>query len=237
MYIAPHISAVTGPDQVDVRGRLRLLAGSAMFSGLPQSLLLRLAVSMTARDYARGASVFRQGDDATAMFAVMAGQVRITVGCADGRGHVLRTLQQGAFFGEIAVLDGQHRTADAIAATKCRLLLLDRHHVLQLIEQQPRVAIQVMAALCERLRATSAQMEGLLFQSLSTRLAALLLELTGSSRTGSVDITQAELSELTGVTRESVNKKLRSWQNSGLVKLQPGRIVILDCAGIRRLAG
>jgi CRP-like cAMP-binding protein len=237
MYISSQISAASASEKMDLQARLRLLAGSDMFSGLPQAALMRLAVSMTARDFSRGAAVFRKGDEAAAMFAVFAGQIRIAVGCADGRGHVLRTLQPGAFFGEIGVLDGQRRTADAVAVTKCRVLLLDRRQVIQVIEQQPGFALKVMAILCERLRVTSGRVEDLVFQTLSTRLATVLLDLIKGSRTGSVDMTQVELSELTGVTRESVNKKLRCWQDSGVVKLQPGRIMVVDPVAMRRLAG
>jgi len=205
-----------------------VLAGSRLFAALPEPALTTLAASMTERQADTGQAIFLQGDPGTALFAVRAGQVRIVVAGTDGREHVLRTAGPGDIFGEVAVLDGQPRTADAIAATNCRLLVLERRRLLALLEQQPALAITLLAVLCDRLRSTSTQVEGLLFHSLPKRLAAVLLEKLAARRGNTIDITQSELGKLTGGTREWVNKKLRAWQAAGLVALQPGRVMVLQ---------
>jgi len=212
----------------DLRPRLRLLAASRLFAALPESCLHAIAGAMTERIAECGEAIFLQSDPGSALFAVIAGQVRILVGGADGREHVLRLAGPGDIFGEIAVLDSQPRSADAIAATNCRLLVLERRRLLALLEQQPAIAINLLAVLCDRLRATSAQVEGLLFHSLPKRLAMVLLDLLGARKGNAIDITQTELGQMTGATREWVNKKLRAWQAAGLVCLQPGRIIILQ---------
>ncbi len=220
---------------IDRRMRTRLLAHSAMFPALPGEALDALAAAMTEQALAPGTTIFRQDDAGTTLFAVLAGQVRIVTVADDGRERVLRQVGPGEMFGEIAALDGRGRSADAIAATRCRLLLLERRRLLTLIAQHPGLATSLLAVLCERLRATSAQVEGLWFQSLSQRLAATLLELRRRRLGSAIDITQSELAQLTGVTRESVNKKLRAWQAAELVTLRPGRIVVPDERRLRRL--
>jgi len=217
----------------DLRPRLRLLSASRLFAALPENALHAIAAAMTERSAECGEAIFLQSDPGTALFAIMAGQVRILVGGADGREHVLRLAGPGDIFGEIAVLDSQPRSADAIAATNCRLLVLDRRRMLVLLEQQPAIAINLLAVLCDRLRATSAQVESLLFHSLPKRLAMVLLDLLASRKGNAIDITQTELGQMTGVTREWINKKLRAWQAAGLISLQPGRIIILQPAMLK----
>jgi CRP-like cAMP-binding protein len=207
--------------------RKRALRASRIFGALSDEALESLAAAMTECAFDSGQEIFAQSDEGSAVFAVLAGQVRLVVGGADGREHVLRIAGPGDFFGEIAVLDGQKRTADAVAATKCRLLVLERRRLLALMAQCPALALNLISVLCERLRSTSAQVEGLLFHSLSRRLADVLLDLCAARGGTTIDITQTELGQLTGVTRESINKKLRAWQAAGFVALQPGRIVVL----------
>jgi CRP-like cAMP-binding protein len=205
-----------------------------MFSSLSPGSLEALAAAMSERQAECGEEIFHQGDPGTALFAVASGEVRVVVGGDDGRDHVLRIAGPGEVFGEISVLDGRPRSADAIAATRCRLLVLERRHLLALMEREPGVALSLIGVLSEKLRATSAQLESLLFHSLSKRLATVLLDLLCNRRGSAIDITQTELGRLTGVTRESVNKKLRAWQAAGFVSLQPGRVVVLVPDALRR---
>jgi CRP/FNR family cyclic AMP-dependent transcriptional regulator len=234
-------SSTSGPcetvsDKTDtLQTRVRILNDSRLFAGLPADVLEALALAMKRRQAAASEAIFLQTDEGSALFAVLAGQVRIVIGGTDGREHVLRVLGPGEMFGEIAVLDGRPRSADAIAGTKCRLLLLERRSLLALIAAQPAVALGLIEILCERLRDTTTQVEGLLFHTLSERLASALLALHKDKMSASINVTQTELGHLTGVTRESVNKKLRAWQAAGLVELQPGRVRIVDADGLKQL--
>jgi CRP/FNR family transcriptional regulator, cyclic AMP receptor protein len=234
-------SLTSGPDETvsdrtnTFQTSRRILGGSQWFADVPAGALDTLALAMKERQAAPDEAIFLQSDEGSALFAILAGQVRIVIRGADGREQVLRVLGSGEMFGEIAVLDGRPRSADAIAVTRCRLLLLERRSLLELIASQPAVAIGLITVLCERLRDTSAQIEGLLFHTLSERLASALLGLRNDNTSASINVTQTELGHLTGVTRESVNKKLRAWQAVGLVELQPGRVRVKDADGLKRL--
>jgi CRP-like cAMP-binding protein len=221
-------TGMAASDNAELGRRMRALGASSLFSALPETAVKTLAAAMTERQVECGAKIFLQSDPGTALYAVLAGQVRIVVGGADGREHVLRIAGPGEVFGEISVLDSQPRTADAVAATRCRLLVLERRSLLALMAEQPAIALNLIGVLCEKLRATSAQVESLLFQGLPQRLANVLLDLVAARRGNTIDITQSELGQLTGVTREWVNKKLRAWQAAGLVALQPGRVAVLQ---------
>jgi CRP-like cAMP-binding protein len=221
-------------DAADTRARCRALAGCSLFASLSAGSLEALAAAMIERQLECGEEIFRQGDPGHALFAVLAGEVRIVVGGDDGRDHVLRVAGPGEVFGEVAVLDGRPRSANATAATRCRLLVLERRLLFALMERESSVAINLIGVLNEKLRTTSAQVESLLFHSLSKRLATVLLDLLGHRRGPAIDITQTELGRLTGVTRESVNKKLRAWQAAGFVSLQPGRVMVLVPDALRR---
>jgi CRP/FNR family cyclic AMP-dependent transcriptional regulator len=224
------------PERADtLQTRLHLLRGSHLFAGMPADALQTLALGMKQRQACPTEAIFLRTDEASAMFAILVGQVRIVIGSADGREHVLRVLGPGEMFGEIGVLDGRPRSADAIAITRCRLLLLERRNLLELVMSQPAVAIGLIEILCERLRDTTTRVEGLIFHTLSERLASALLSLGKGKAFALVNVTQTELGHMTGVTRESVNKKLREWQAAGLVALQAGRVRIMDSDRLKRL--
>jgi CRP-like cAMP-binding protein len=202
---------------------------------MPADALQTLALGMKQRQACPTEAIFLRADEASALFAILVGQVQIVIGSTDGREHVLRILGPGEMFGEIGVLDGRPRSADAIAITRCRLLLLERRNLLELVMSQPAVAIGLIGILCERLRDTTTRVEGLIFHTLSERLASALLSLGKGKAFAVVNVTQTELGHMTGVTRESVNKKLREWQAAGLVALQAGRVRIMDSDRLKRL--
>ena len=190
---------------------------------------------MKERYVAPNEAIFLQTDEGSTLFGILAGEVRIVIGDIDGREQILRVLGPGEVFGELAALDGRWRSANAIAVTRCRLLLLERSSLLPLIASQPAVAIGLIGILCERMRHITAQFEGLLFHTLSERLASALLGLSKDKSSALVNVTQTELGHLTGVTRESVNKKLRAWQTAGFVELQSGRVRIKDAEALKQL--
>jgi len=224
------------PERADTfQTRLHILRGSHLFAGMPADALQMLALGMKQRQACPTEAIFLRADEASALFAILVGQVQIVIGSTDGREHVLRILGPGEMFGEIGVLDGRPRSADAIAITRCRLLLLERRNLLELVMSQPAVAIGLIGILCERLRDTTTRVEGLIFHTLSERLASALLSLGKGKAFAVVNVTQTELGHMTGVTRESVNKKLREWQAAGLVALQAGRVRIMDSDRLKRL--
>jgi len=144
---------------------------------------------------------------------------------------VLSIVREGEIFGEMALLDGHPRSADATAISNCELMVMERREFIPFLRSEPDVTLRLMEILCARLRRTSEQVEEVTFLNLSIRLAKTLLRLasvTETSKPGSkVSITQREISEIVGRSRESTNKQLRAWAKRGWVQLQWGSVTVL----------
>jgi CRP-like cAMP-binding protein len=164
--------------------------------------------------------------------------VKISISSPEGRNAILNLIGPGEVFGDIAVLDGQERTADATANTNCEIYVIDRRDFLPFVRSQPALAMKFIELLCGRLRRTSEQVEQLILQDLPGRLASALLGLTEKrdSESWTIAITQQEISEMVGMTRESINKQLRAWAARNWVRLEHGAIVVLDANSLRELA-
>lgn len=188
----------------------------------------------------RGATICSKGDPGNSMFAVISGTVKISVSSADGRSAILNLIGPGELFGEIAVLDGQARTADATANTNCEIFAIDRRDFLPFVRSQPTLAMKFIELLCMRLRWTSDQVEQVILQDLPGRLASALIRLTDKYKLApagrTIAITQQEISEMVGMTRESINKQLRVWAARNWVRLEHGAIVVLDPEPLQELA-
>jgi CRP-like cAMP-binding protein len=170
---------------------------------------------------------------------VISGTVKISVSSPDGRSAILNLIGPGETFGEIAVLDGLARTADATANTNCEIYVIDRRDFLPFVRSQPALAMKFIELLCTRLRWTSDQVEEVILQDLPGRLASALLRLTEKHKLAqggrTIAITQQEISEMVGMTRESINKQLRAWATRNWVRLEHGAIVVLNPGMLREL--
>jgi CRP/FNR family transcriptional regulator, cyclic AMP receptor protein len=215
--------------------RVRALAGVPLLAPLPAGDLAAFARLARERTAGNGEWLFRRGDPGDFLLVVLAGALRVSVSGADGREQVLRTLGPGDVVGEIAVLDGRPRSADAVALTRLRLLVVDRRAILGELARNAEFALALMRLLCNRLRATSSALEAMLFHDSGTRLAAALVQLSGGREGARVDLTQNQLGEMVGAARETVNKKLRAWEREGLVALSPGRVIIKAPPGLAAL--
>ena len=212
----------------------QLLRSSPFFSRLGDSEADAILAQATVARYAEGVLIFAKGDPGNSMMAVLRGRVMISSPSVDGRQVVLTTFREGDVFGEIALLDGKERTADATAATDCELLVVARRSLLALLERRPEIAHQLLIVLCERIRRTNEQVEDFAFLHLETRIAKALLRLAQeegqrapASHLG-LKISQRALGEIVGSSRESVNKHLQDWKRSGIIELEKGSILIRD---------
>jgi CRP/FNR family cyclic AMP-dependent transcriptional regulator len=217
---------------------LAVLQNHPIFGEIGAERVKRLCTFATVRKVKSGVSIFAKGDPGTALFAVRKGTVKISVPSADGREAVFNVLHEGEIFGEIALLDGLPRTADAVAISDCELMVIDRRDFLEFVHSEPKVAMRLIELLCARLRFAGEHVEEMFFQDVPTRLARALLRLAGTraSADGRVTITQQEISHIIGVTRESANKLLRKWARSGLVKLERGAVTVLKRNEIAAIA-
>ena len=188
----------------------------------------------------RGAAIFSKGDPGNSLYAVMSGTVKISISSADGRSAILNLIGAGEIFGEIAVLDNHARTADASANTNCEIFAIDRRDFLPFVRSQPTLAMKFIELLCMRLRWTSDQVEQVILQDLPGRLASALVRLTDKYKLTpggrTIAVTQQEISEMVGMTRESINKQLRVWAGRNWVRLEHGAIVVLDEVPLQALA-
>ena len=209
-----------------------LLAVNPLFSGLGADSIKVIAALCQRRQLAAGQVLFIKGDVGDALYGVRRGQIRIESGTESGERLIIDVLGAGDLFGEIALLDGRPRTADAIAAEEAELFVLPRDQFLRYLEREPHLAVKIIELLCGRIRSTNERMEETLFLPLQARLARRLVTLTEDFGT-EVHMTQEQLAALMGVARESVNRQLNEWRESGIVKLSRGRIWVLDS---RRLA-
>jgi CRP-like cAMP-binding protein len=187
----------------------------------------------------RGATIFSRGDPGTNLIAVISGTVKISISSPDGRNAILNLIGAGEIFGEIALLDGQPRTADATANSNCEIFTIDRREFIPFVRSQPTVAMKLIELLCGRLRWTSDQVEQVILQNLPGRLASALLRLSDKNKHApegrTISITQQEISEMVGMTRESINKQLRAWAARGWVRLEHGAIVVLKPDALQTL--
>ena len=214
-----------------VGDKLSLLRDHPLFRDLPEPVIDRLGSYMKARKVPRGTNIFSKGDPGTGLLGILAGAVKISVASAEGKDAVLNILHAGEIFGEIALLDGQPRTADASAMSDCELVVIERRDFVPFLHDHPEVMLKLIEILCSRLRRTSEQVEDVTFLNLPTRLAKTLLQLTAggeaSARKGKVTITQREISDIIGRSRESTNKQLRAWSKRGWIKLERGGVTVV----------
>ena len=222
------------PDSVrDDAGRM--LQRVALFAGLDEEALRSLATHAQRRRFAAGDTIFRIGEPGQSMMAVLAGTVRISAPSPDGKEIVLADLGTGEVIGEIALLDGKERSADAVALTNCDLLVLERRDMLGYLERHPSIAVKLLELLCERLRRTDQQIGEIAFLGLPTRLAKALMRLSGGAAQAKLALSQRELGSMIGGTRESVNRCLREWHRRGFIQLEEGWIIIRDPAALEEL--
>jgi CRP/FNR family cyclic AMP-dependent transcriptional regulator len=223
--------------------RKAILLKHALFAHLTGDELDQLLTHAHVVHVRHGKAIFLKASPGTGMMAVLKGRVRISAPSIDGREIVFNMIEEGEVFGEIALLDGKDRTADAVAQTDCELLVIERRSFVPFLKNNPEVALRLLAVLCERLRRTTEQVEDMLFLDLPSRLAKKLLNLasTAGERTPAglriaTRLSQRELGSMVGMSRESINKQLRHWQNDGIVGVDDGFIVLKDEDAMKDLA-
>jgi CRP/FNR family transcriptional regulator, cyclic AMP receptor protein len=204
-----------------------LLKANPFFAELEDEEIAAVAALCVTRRVEPGEVLFFKGDPGDALYAVRRGQVRIATGTAAGRRLTLNLLGSGDVFGEVALLDGRPRTAEATAVEAGELFMVRRRDFLKLLEQRPPFAIRIIELLCQRIRWMSERMEESVLLPLSDRLARRLIAM--SEDYGSdLSVSQEELAVFVGATRESVNRQLQAWKRQGLVELGRNRIRVID---------
>jgi CRP/FNR family cyclic AMP-dependent transcriptional regulator len=221
-------SGATNPSQT------ALLVNHFLFKDLGTEIHERLRSLVRTRRVARGATIFSKGDPGTALFAVASGSVRVTALSPHGKNAVFNLIHEGEIFGEIALLDGKPRTADAVAFADCSLMVIERRDFMPLLRDHPELTLRLLEVLCARLRRTTEQVEDILFLDLKSRLLKTLLRLS-ETEGGEITISQDHLSQMVGMSREMINKQLQVWVKSGWIGLARRRIKIIDPEALGQL--
>lgn len=218
----------------------QMMLRHSLFSALRANELDQLLAHARLGAYRARQEIFHKGSPGLGMLAVLKGNVRISSIGPDGDQVILNLIGEGEIFGEIALLDGKERTADAVAATDCELLLIDRRDFVPLLSANPDLTTRLLSVLCDRLRRTTEQVEDMIFLDAGTRLAKRLLRLGEQHRERNktagrmiVLASQRELGTMIGLSRESINKQLAAWHREGIIKIEEGAIVIVDELALR----
>jgi CRP-like cAMP-binding protein len=204
-----------------------LLGMNPLFAGLGANSINRIAALCHTLNLAAGEMLFQKGDSGNELFGIRRGRIRIEINSAAGGRMALNFLGPGDLFGEIAVLDGQARTADATAEEPSELFILRRSDFMAYLEHEPQVALKLIPLLCQRLRWVSDRMEESVLLPLETRLARRLCDLAADFGS-EVHISQEQLGAYVGAARESVNRQLQEWRQQGILEMRRGRILVLN---------
>lgn len=219
------------------------LAESDLFGSLYDDEIDRLVTFGTTRPYAEGNVIFQRGDSGDSLMIVIRGRVKISNVSVDGKEAVLNFIEPGNCFGEIAMLDGKTRSADATTLQDTELFLLRKVDMLRFIESHPDVVWRVMGVLCAKLRRTTEMVEDSILLTMEPRIARGILRLMGDyGRKSGEDIriemrmSQRELGSYVGLARENVNRHLGNWRQRGILTMENGYIVVHDRAALEAAA-
>jgi CRP/FNR family transcriptional regulator, cyclic AMP receptor protein len=215
-----------------------VLAGHPLFATLDDRDIDQIIDYSRIAHFSKGATIFTAGEPGSGLLAVMSGAVRITGHSAEGKEIVYNTIHAGEVFGEIALLDGRQRTANATAMTECEILSLDRRDFIPFLKQNPEIGLTLLSVLCERLRRTSDHVEDVLFLDVAGRLAKTVLRLSTPDQTGKrrVRATQKEMGQMIGLSRESTNKQLQNWVRNKWVTVEKGGLIVKNAAALEKFA-
>ena len=216
-----------------------LLRRVPLFSELSAEELRGIAEVAIPRSFPKGVRVFHEGDQSDACYIVRAGDLRVTREHPDGRAIALATLGAGDIFGELAMLDGEARSASVESLTDCELLALPAADMRRLLAGAPETTVKLVVALTRRLREANERIARQSFQTVPSRVAGVLSQLIAEeapieTRDGvTIRMTQADLAQLAGTSRESVSRFLATLERAGVVRVGRGRVTVIEPRRLR----
>lgn len=212
----------------------RLLQQISLFAGINPSVIAILEHSCFHKLAEKGTYLFFRGDAADHFYLLLSGEVSIVLTSAEGRELVINEMLAGDFFGELGLLTGQPRSADAVVRKKADLICVPQHEFLAILETEPQVARRLLEVTAIRLSRTSDFQNSLAFLNAHTRLARLLLDLDRQNEeNGYITISQEELAHRSGLIRQTVAKTLGQWRRKGWLLTGRGHIVLLNRAALQ----
>ncbi|MFD6950485.1 MULTISPECIES: Crp/Fnr family transcriptional regulator [Nocardiopsis] len=220
-----------------------VLRKAPLFEALDEEDTAALRSSVNEVRLGRGQTLFSEGDEGDRLYVILSGKVKLTRTAVDGRENLLGVLGPSEMFGELSLFDPRPRTASAVAVTDSVLAGLGHDDLRPFLSSRPHVSLQLLKALAARLRRTNDVMADLVFTDVPGRVAKALLELAdkfGKEGEDGLhvhhDLTQEELAQLVGASRETVNKALAEFALRGWLRIEAKAVVLLDVERMRRRA-
>ena len=212
-----------------------VLSRAPLFEALDEESAKALRALITEVDLVRGQRLFDEGDAGDRLYVVLDGKIKLTRAAPDGRENLLSVLGPGKMFGELSLFDPRPRTSSAVAVTESRLAALAHDELRDWLTGRPDVSLHLLRALAQRLRRTNDVMADLVVTDVPGRVANALLDLAdrfGEQTAEGVqvhhDLTQEELAQLVGASRETVNKALADFAARGWLTLSAKSVLIID---------
>jgi CRP/FNR family transcriptional regulator len=218
---------------------LEIIAETILFSGLNEKELERVGKVALEKDFAKGQSVFVEGEEGTGFYIVSRGLVKIYKISMDGKEQILHIMGPGDPFGEVPVFSGQRFPANAETLTDSDLLFFPRHDFVDLIAHYPSLAMNMLSVLSARLRQFTIQIENLTLREVPARLAAYLIYVADRDKQAkavTLDISKGQLASLLGTVPETLSRALTNMKNNGLIQTQGNTIVLLKRNELEELA-
>ncbi|CPZ76379.1 cAMP-binding protein [Mycobacteroides abscessus] len=215
-----------------------ILARAGIFQGVEPSAVSALTKQLQPVDFPRGHTVFAEGEPGDRLYIIITGKVKIGRRSPDGRENLLTIMGPSDMFGELSIFDPGPRTSSATTITEVRAVSMDRDALRAWIADRPEIAEQLLRVLARRLRRTNNNLADLIFTDVPGRVAKQLLQLAqrfGTQEGGALrvthDLTQEEIAQLVGASRETVNKALADFAHRGWIRLE-GKSVLISDSGV-----
>ena len=206
-----------------------------LFTALDDAASASLLANMVSVKISKGTILFAEGDGGDQLYVIAEGKLKLGTSSGDGRENLLSILGPGEMFGELSLFDPGPRTSTATAVTDAKLLSLGQEKLLPWLVENPKVALQLLARLTQRLRRTNEAVGDLVFSDVPGRVAKALIDLgerfgkkTDEGLFVHHDLTQEELAQLVGASRETVNKALADFAGRNWLKLDGRAVLITD---------
>ena len=215
--------------------KIELLQSVSIFWDLNEDDLGHIAAKMVAKQFENGNYIFLEDSDGEQCFFVLEGSVKVTRLSKDGREVILAMLNEGDFFGEMSLLDGESRSANVIALEKTKVLTLDRNDFIAVINDYPSIAVQLLKELARRLRKSDRQIASLSLSDAEKRIALCIIRFAdeqGVIQNGKVSIPktpiQQDIANMAGTSRETVSRALGLLEKEDLIERNGRELIILD---------
>ena len=215
--------------------KIELLQSVSIFWDLNENDLGHIADKMVAKHFENGNYIFLEDSEGEQCFFVLEGSVKVTRLSKDGREVILAMLNEGDFFGEMSLLDGESRSANVIALEKTKVLTLDRNDFIAVVNDYPQIAVQLLKELARRLRKSDRQIASLSLSDAEKRIALCIIRFAdeqGVIQNGKVSIPktpiQQDIANMAGTSRETVSRALGLLEKEDLIERHGKELIILD---------